>query len=207
MGRIVKDPVERRREIMNKASELFLNKGYDKTSVNSIVVELDIAKGTFYHYFKSKEEVLCEILEESVEKYSGGIKKDLNSLTGAGNKMQFLLRKLLIPSNSSDQFITRIEDNENAKMHQMFDKKFYEKFHPILVEIIEEGIKEEIFDIIHPVEITEILLMGVRSFMHIHIPRFNDLNYAKEKLSSIEELFNRVLRSDSREFTFKLFEK
>ena len=205
MTRIVKDPVERRNEIMNKASELFLSKGYDKTSVNSIVEELEIAKGTFYHYFKSKEEILCEIIEESVEKYSNGIKKDLKGISGAGSKMQFILRKLLLPNDSSDQFIAGIEDDENAKMHQILEKKFYIKFHPILVDIINEGIKEGIFDIIHPVEITEMLLMGVRSFMHIHIPRFNDLNYAKEKLSSVEELFNRVLRSSSGKFTFNLF--
>lgn len=205
MTRIVKDPIERRREIMNKAIELFLDKGYDKTSVNSIVEELKIAKGTFYHYFKSKEEILYEIIDESVEEYSERIKKDLNVLSGAGNKMQFILKKLLLPSDLSDQLIVSIEDDENAMMHQILEKKFYKKFHPILVEIIKEGTKEGIFDITYPVEITEILLMGVRSFMHIHVPRFNDLNYAREKLSSIEELFNRVLRSDSGKFTFKLF--
>jgi len=207
MPRIVKDPVERRREIMNKASELFLDKGYDKTSVNSIVLELEIAKGTFYHYFRSKEEILCEILEEYVGNYSEKIKKDLNGISGSGNKMQFILRKLLMPSDVPDNFIKHIEDDENAKLHQIFDKKFYEKFHPILVEIMEDGIKDGTFDIIYPVEITEILLMGVRSFMHIHISRFNDPTYAREKLSSIEELFNRVLRSASGKFTFKLFEK
>jgi AcrR family transcriptional regulator len=205
MTRIVKDPIERRREIMNKAIELFLDKGYDKTSVNSIVEELKIAKGTFYHYFKSKEEILYDIIDESVEEYSERIKKDLNVLSGAGNKMQFILKKLLMPSDLSDQLIVSIEDDENAMMHQILEKKFYKKFHPILVEIIKEGTKEGIFDITYPVEITEILLMGVRSFMHIHVPRFNDLNYAREKLSSIEELFNRVLRSDSGKFTFKLF--
>jgi AcrR family transcriptional regulator len=190
---------------MNKATELFLNKGYDKTSVNSIVVELEIAKGTFYHYFTSKEEILYEIIEESVEKYSGRIKKDLNCLSGAENKMQFILKKLLMPSDFSDQLIVRIEEDENAMMHQILDKSFYKKFHPILTQIIEEGINEGIFDIIYPVEITEILLMGVRSFMHIHLPKFNDLNFAREKLSSIEELFNRVLRPDAGKVIIKLF--
>lgn len=205
MTRIVKDPVIRRREIVNKATELFISKGYDQTSVNEIVDKLQIAKGTFYHYFKSKEEILCEILEESVERYSGKIKEDLYGISGAGNKMQFILKKLLMPNDSSEQLPIRIEDDENAKMHQMLEKKFYEKFHPIITQILEEGIKEEIFDIIHPIEITEILLMGVRGFMHIHLPKFNDLAYAKEKLSAVEELFNRVLSSDSVNFTLKLF--
>ena len=206
MTRIVKDPVERKREIMNKASELFLNKGYDKTSVNTIVEELEIAKGTFYHYFKSKEEILCAILEESVEKYSERIRKDLMGQSGAGNKMQFLLRNLLMPTDAPKQLVVHIEDDENAKMHQILEKKFYEKFHPILVEIMEEGIDEGIFEILHPVEITEIILMGVRSFMHIHIPKFNDPTYARAKLSAIEELFNKVLGSVSGKFVFKLFE-
>lgn len=207
MPRIVKDPIERRREIMNKASELFLNKGYDNTSVNSIVMELGIAKGTFYYYFKSKEVILCEILEESLVEYSMCLKKDLNVISGSGNKMQFVLKKLLMPSDMKGQLIAQNEVDKNAKMHQILDKKFYEKFHPILVEIMVEGVKDETFDIIHPVEITEMLLMGVRSFMHIHMPRFNDPNYAREKLSSIEELFNRVLRSSSGKFTFELFKK
>jgi AcrR family transcriptional regulator len=204
MTRIVKDPVIRRREIINKASELFLSKGYDQTSVNEIVEELQIAKGTFYHYFKSKEEILREILEESVESYSGKIKEDLYGISGAGSKMRFILKKLLLP-NSTEQSAIEIEDDENAKMHQILEKKFYEKFHPIITQIIEEGIEEGIFDIIHPIEITEILLMGVRGFMHIHLPKFNDLAYAKEKLSAVEELFNRVLSSDSVNFTLKLF--
>ena len=48
--------------------------------------------------------------------------------------------------------------------------------------------------------------MGVRSFMHIHIPRFNDPTYAMGKLSALEELFNKVLSSASGKFVFKLFD-
>jgi AcrR family transcriptional regulator len=206
MARIVKDPIERRREIMNKASELFLHKGYDKTSVNTIVEELKIAKGTFYYYFKSKEEILCAILEETIEKYSESIKEELNGLSGAGNKMQFILRKLLMQSNAPEQMPVHIKDDENDKLHQILERKFYEKFHPVLVEIIEEGIKEEIFDIKYPSEITELLIRGVRSFMHVHIPKFNDPAYAMKKLLALEELFNRVLHSSPGKFTFKLFE-
>ena len=119
--------------------------------------------------------------------------------------MQFILRNLIMSSDAPKLLLVHIEDDENAKTHQILEKKFYIKFHPILVGIINEGIKEEIFDMIHPVEITEIFLMGVMSFMHIHIPKFNDLIYAKVKLSSVEEIFNRVLGSSSGKFTFNLF--
>ncbi len=60
--RIVKEYEERRKEILEIAERLFLTKGYTKTTVNDILKEIGIAKGTFYHYFKSKEEVMDEII-------------------------------------------------------------------------------------------------------------------------------------------------
>ena len=46
MTRIVKDPEERKEEILDMAEKLFLENGLDKTSVNMIVEKLCIAKGT-----------------------------------------------------------------------------------------------------------------------------------------------------------------
>ena len=60
--RIIKEYEERRKEILETAERLFLTKGYTKTTVNDILKEIGIAKGTFYHYFKSKEEVMDEII-------------------------------------------------------------------------------------------------------------------------------------------------
>ena len=53
--RIVKEHEERKNEILDTAEILFEEKGYDKCSVNDILNRIGIAKGTFYHYFKSKE--------------------------------------------------------------------------------------------------------------------------------------------------------
>ena len=53
--RIVKEHDERRNEIITTAEEFFLTKGFNKTTVNDILKRIGIAKGTFYHYFVSKE--------------------------------------------------------------------------------------------------------------------------------------------------------
>ena len=60
--RIVKEYEERRKEILETAERLFLAKGYTKTTVNDILKRNWYSKGTFYHYFKSKEEVMDEII-------------------------------------------------------------------------------------------------------------------------------------------------
>lgn len=61
--RIVKEHEERKNEILDTAEILFEEKGYDKCSVNDILNRIGIAKGTFYHYFKSKEELLDALIE------------------------------------------------------------------------------------------------------------------------------------------------
>ena len=52
---------------MDKAESLFEVKGYNKTTVNDILREVNIAKGTFYYYFKSKEEVLDAVIDRYLE--------------------------------------------------------------------------------------------------------------------------------------------
>lgn len=66
MARIVKAPEVRRSELVSTAQQLFYTKGYEKTSVNDIVKEVGVAKGTFYHYFDSKTAVLEAIVDDWV---------------------------------------------------------------------------------------------------------------------------------------------
>lgn len=55
---------ETRGRILNAAFKLFVQNGFEATTVDQIAEEADIGKGTFYNYFPSKEGVLEEYLEE-----------------------------------------------------------------------------------------------------------------------------------------------
>jgi AcrR family transcriptional regulator len=197
--RIVKNPEERRKEIMYTSAQFFLNQGYEETSINMIVEHLGIAKGTFYHYFKSKEEILGAILEEYLERFAQQIRllasdKNVNS----SKKLEFVLKSVLKSDDEPKHLTAHVEDNKSAKLHQMMEDKFYEKFKPIFLSILQQGIEEGIFKSSYPEELTEVLLIGVRGYMHIHLPGFSDLEYAKVKLMAIEELFNKVLVIDDK---------
>ena len=52
------DAEQRREEFINAAEKLFKENGVVETTVNAIVKELDVAKGLFYYYFKSKDDVI-----------------------------------------------------------------------------------------------------------------------------------------------------
>lgn len=60
---------ERRRAILRIAEELFLNEGYDKSSMSAIAARLGGSKGTLYNYFASKEALLEAIILDRCESY------------------------------------------------------------------------------------------------------------------------------------------
>ena len=44
------------------AYRLFITRGYEHTSVDEIIAEAGIAKGTYYYYFESKEQMLEDVI-------------------------------------------------------------------------------------------------------------------------------------------------
>lgn len=62
-----KPPEVRRDELMDAAEALFLEKGYAATSVSEIVEKADVAKGTFYLYFKTKDDALAALRARFVD--------------------------------------------------------------------------------------------------------------------------------------------
>ncbi|WP_216725625.1 TetR/AcrR family transcriptional regulator [Thiorhodococcus drewsii] len=66
-------------ELMNAAERLFLDKGVESTTINEIVEAAQVAKGTFYHYFSSKN----EILEALGKRYTDQFLVSLETAVGA----------------------------------------------------------------------------------------------------------------------------
>jgi AcrR family transcriptional regulator len=56
-----KPPEARRKELMNAAQRLFLDRGVASTTIEQITSAAGVAKGTFYLYFSSKEDVLSAL--------------------------------------------------------------------------------------------------------------------------------------------------
>ncbi len=67
MTRIVKEYAVRRNEILDAAERLVYTRGYEQMAVQEILDALQIAKGTFYHYFESKQALLEAMIARTTE--------------------------------------------------------------------------------------------------------------------------------------------
>ena len=162
--RIVKEYEERRKEILETAERLFVTKGYTKTTVNDILKEIGIAKGTFYHYFKSKEEVMDEIIMRIIKEDFATAKVIVSNPNIP--VLEKLFRVLMEQSPKSgdvkDKMIEQFHQPNNAEMHQKSIVQSIIHLSPVLAEILEQGIDEGVFSTPYPQETIELLLSSAQ---------------------------------------------
>jgi AcrR family transcriptional regulator len=64
---------ERRAQFLRVALRLFGERGYHETSISDIIEEAEVARGTFYNYFKSKRAIFEELLDELFEAVNASV--------------------------------------------------------------------------------------------------------------------------------------
>lgn len=79
MGRREEKREVTRQEILAAAGLLFIRKGYDATSVDDIAESANVAKGTLYYHFKSKDEVLLGLSIGYLKRLNGKVDKKLEN--------------------------------------------------------------------------------------------------------------------------------
>jgi len=162
----VKEGEVRRREILVAARELFVKKGYEQTSVNDILKIVDIAKGTFYYYFTSKEEVLEAIILDIVEEGARRAEKILEDKSiPLVNRIMMAIMAQAPEFEGSDEIKEELHKVENAKLEQLYLRAMLKRMTPVLKGPFIEGIDRDIFHMEYPTECIEsILLLGHMMF-------------------------------------------
>jgi AcrR family transcriptional regulator len=57
----------RRREVLDEAARLFTERGYGGTSMDDVANAVELTKGTLYHHFPGKAEILVEVYDEAAD--------------------------------------------------------------------------------------------------------------------------------------------
>ena len=163
MGRTVKVYDDRRTEILSAAQELFFSKGYEATTVQEIIDAVGIAKGTFYHYFDSKVDLLDALIASMTEQQLQNAQaildeRDLN----AAQMLQRIFSETAGWKTGNREFFLEIlgtwysDDNLVVRMKLFLQAK--KTMSGVLEQIIRQGVEEGLFDTPYPERIGEVIL-------------------------------------------------
>lgn len=160
--RIVKKAEERKNEILDAADTLFGQKGFDGTSTNDILEKVGIARGTLYHHFKSKE----DIMDALIDRYTVRLldRAQAIALDKSIPVIERIIRVVMAlnisgDGESSKEIMEHIHKPQNALMHQKIHKVIINGVPPILTDIIREGIEQGLFSTPFPYECMEMVVI------------------------------------------------
>jgi len=191
MSRIVKAPDVRRQELIGIALKQFLENGYEKTSIRSILKEANGEIGMFYHYFKSKNEIYEAALENYNQKYIAKVTELVNaSGLSFEEKLNHIFSGL---SGSISEYSLMYTESVNSEiMTVLLSRTLYEMV-PLFESIILDGMKKN--NLPPPVPNTHLLsqfiLFGMSAIIHD-----NEVNSMEEKFSHINALVSKILDTE-----------
>lgn len=164
--RIVKEHDERKNEIIDTASHIFAQKGYDKSSVNDILNAIGIAKGTFYHYFKSKEEVLDAVIAKATGMIAERVEAVAdNPQLAPSDKLLGVFMAMQIENQMEEGLLEEMHRPENALMHQKSLVSIITVLTPVLSQIVVEGMEKGVFHSEYPEQYMQIFLASATTLL------------------------------------------
>ena len=115
---------EKQQKVINAAKKEFARVPIENVSIKNIVEEADIARGSFYQYFESKEDLLIYILKENSEKLNIKLKNEVSKTNGDIFKLYIFLYDSMIEeftNNPDQELFKQIFINLKSSDENVFD--------------------------------------------------------------------------------------
>lgn len=190
MTRIVKTAADRQDEILNVAEGLFAERGYANTSIQAIIDAIGIAKGTFYHHFQSKAELLgalvmrladqvpplvCPLVEDqtinAIDKFLGFFQRI--------NAWKMKHRPLMLELGSV------LNEDANLRLFERLKEASFSVSEPLLAKIIEQGNRDEVFHTRFPRQAAHIVMTILDAMSR---PLWRVLYETQRRATALDEL-------------------
>lgn len=164
-----KHPEETVERILDVSLRLFLEKGYEYTSIQDIIDGLgNLSKGAIYHHFRSKE----DILEAVTDKLMGGSNRmlakirDRKDLNGR-EKLKTIFRESLMRPGQEELFAVAPGIGKNPKLLFSILRDTADVVAPqYILPIIEEGIRDGSIETDCPAELAELVILVANVWMN-----------------------------------------
>jgi len=166
MARRVKEEefIARRNDILDSAQRFVYTKGYERMTIQDILDDLHISKGSFYHYFDSKGAVLEELVErivvKEVEPLLASIvaDPDLPALEKLHRYFDTALRWKTSQKSLMLALLRVWLADENAIVRQKMFTMTIKRVAPLITEIIRQGNQEGVFKTSYPDQVCHVII-------------------------------------------------
>ena len=178
-----KHPEKTIEQILEVSTKLFIKQGYEKTTIQDIITELQMSKGAIYHHFKSKEEILHAVINKRSVYAKGMLIELINTTTGKNmrDKISNIMMATILDKKNHEIdsiLVSQIYHPEFvlAGMHSaVFDDA------PMIAKLFEEGVNDGSITTHSPAICAEMFIFLINIWIN-PILFSRDLQQTKERL-------------------------
>ena len=197
---------ETRKKILEVSKDLFLEKGFDNTSIQDIIDELGgLTKGVIYHHFGSKDEILQSIISENNQEILNynwrgdtALEKIQNSLMDAFSNLE---QQRLVYSASIMLRSPRLLGEQYLNL--------FSDFLPGIREKVFEGVEDKSIKIEYPEELADLIVLTLNIWIGFQISIYS-VEELKSKMKFIKLTFEglgvQLITDEMMEVIFQLFD-
>lgn len=179
--------------ILDAATRLFLEKGWDQTTIQDIIDELgDLTRGAFYHHFKSREDIIDAVLKRlASENNPFEQAKKMDGLNG----LEKLKTAFHLSFNNNNEQVDAIKSIPSIlKSPTLIANQLMECVRigaPSIQHVIEEGVEDGSISVHYPKQTAETLVLLSNIWLSPIIFSVNTEEYM-QKAKHLQELFNGI---------------
>lgn len=194
MSKVKKNSDSRREAFLDIAEELFADLGYENTSIERIISLLGVSKGAFYHYFRSKSDLLDSTVDRILSRAETPLAEILESQATAIEKLKHFLHSLEKGLSENRKLSIQIGElllNEaNAVLLNRHRRAASNRFVPYLTKIIEQGVIEGVFRLESPHAVARIVWEMGESMDEAGARALFEIAETPVELSELSNLYN-----------------
>ncbi|WXL28005.1 TetR/AcrR family transcriptional regulator [Ectopseudomonas mendocina] len=161
----ITDPESARGKLLQTAAHLFRSKGYERTTVRDLASAVGIQSGSIFHHFKSKDEILRSVMEETVRYNTALMHAALAEATDLRGRVLALIRcelQSIMGGTGEAMAVLVYEWRSLSEEGQAFILKLRDQYEQLWLQVLTEA-KEAGFVKADPF-ILRRLLMGALSW-------------------------------------------
>jgi TetR/AcrR family transcriptional regulator, cholesterol catabolism regulator len=197
MPRVIKHPDIRRAELLDRATALFVQHGYDNVSLNDLIAAVGVSKGAFYHWFPSKDELITALaersardqfaaIEEAIARCGGTALDRLNALLQAGFDVKM---RMGVPDHLAA--MVSLLRPENAHLYGRIVAVSEDLVRPLLARVISDGVREGVFHTFDADGVADMIL-GLSARVNANVVQIVDATDQSGRDHAIDVLTSRL---------------
>jgi AcrR family transcriptional regulator len=175
-------------------AKMAIIRGENPFDVDEIIEKAQIAKGTYYYYFQSKEQMLEEVIDMMIKNEVKMAEQIIRTDISVPQKIVGILTSMK-PTEEEQPIKNTLFQEENVLMHHKVRKKLIDTLTPLLSEVIKEGVNEGIFKCDNIPERVKMLLI-------ISDGTFNEGTFTERDISVFIDMTEKLLGAENQTMNF-----